>query len=373
MIARKVGLLTHHEAQNFGAVLQAFALRRTIAGLGHACMVIDCRESTGAYRLFRVPVGRESIRHDALMLMNLPSHLRSRRRFRAFREAHLALTRKAYWSTADLSADNDGFDAFVSGSDQVWHPSLLDQPLGRFLFQDFTAGGRRVAYAPSFGVSKLPAGSREQVRKLVKQFEYLSAREDSGCAILEDLTGRAVEQVLDPTLLLKATEYDALAADIGRPGPYILLYPMLWSDDLRRLVLSAKARLGVPIVAVLPPTHAPWRFSFADRLVLDAGPAEFLAWVKGAAYVCTSSFHGTCFSIIYRKHFLSIPGEATGTRQLSLLRCLGLTSRLVGRNAPNAASEPPVDPVDYSTVENLLAREVERSLAYLRRALTWLE
>ena len=131
----------------------------------------------------------------------------------------------------------------------------------------------------------------------------------------------------------------------------------------------AKRQLGLPVVAVLPQAYNPRQFSFADVLVLDAGPGEFLGWIKGAEYILTSSFHGTCFSIVYRKNFTSIPGSDTGTRQHSLLRCLGLESRLATGAPTLVGGGGPGDPVDYADVEVRLVREAGRSRDYLRRAL----
>ena len=213
-VAKTVAILTHHEAFNFGATLQAFALQRVIEEMGYRCLVMDCRESSGAYRLLRAPVGREKMRHDLLMLWNLRSYLRARGRFHCFRRKYLAVTRRPLWSVADMGREEQSFDAYVSGSDQVWHPGLIGTKLGQFFFQDFSASGRRIAYAPSFGVAELPERRLEAARRLIGRFEYLSAREDTGREIIRGLTGRVVEQVLDPTLLLGAATYDGSAAAV---------------------------------------------------------------------------------------------------------------------------------------------------------------
>jgi len=125
----------------------------------------------------------------------------------------------------------------------------------------------------------------------------------------------------------------------------------------------------MPIVAVLPDHFAPWRFSFADHLVYDAGPAEFLGWMKGAAFVCTNSFHGTCFSLIYRKAFLGVPHVGTATRTVSLLKRLGLLTRLVDDSRGLESGDAIIDPIDYTLVEPRLQEAVGGSLDYLRRAL----
>lgn len=370
-MAKTVGILTVHGGYNFGAVLQAFALQRTISGLGHSCSIIDYREPKpdSDYRLFHVPRNRGSIKHDILMMLNLRSHLMSRKRYERFRSAYLSLTAQSYRSVEDILRGGLRFDAYVSGSDQIWHPYLLDRPCGPIFFQNFVSSGRRVAYAPSFGFSEIPSQYRDRAAESIRRFDFLSAREDTGCAIIRDLTGRSAELALDPTLLQASAEYDKVAVEPSLDKPYILLYPMQLSDRLRELALKVRTCLKLPIVAVLPAFFEPWRFSFADKLIYDAGPAEFLGWMKCAAFVCTNSFHGTCFSIIYRKNFLGVPHSGYNTRSYSLLSRLGLSARQLAEPERLGPDNPLLAPPDYSSVEPHLQQAIEQSLGYLQRAL----
>lgn len=368
--ATSVGILTYHGVYNFGAVLQAFALCRAIADLGHAPKIIDYRDPADvAYKLFRAPRDRNSITYDILMLLGLRSHLKSRARFEEFRSRHLPLTSRRFVREDELKQEPSAFDVYVSGSDQVWRTSALNSAAGPVYFQDFVRTGRRVAYAPSFGVSDLPTEYREPVRRYLERFEFLSAREDTGCAIIRTISGRDAEHVLDPTLLRPQADYEAVAVEPPMKEPYILLYPMQWSDRLREVALRVRAETKMPIVAVLPCFFAPWRFDFADRVVFDAGPAEFLGWMKRAAFVCTNSFHGTCFSIIFRKTFLGVPHQGTATRSQSLLSRLGLLSRLVEEPAAIRWSDPTVSKLDYAEVEPRLRAAAKVSLDFLERAL----
>jgi hypothetical protein len=372
MIGKTVGILTYHNAYNHGAVLQAFALQRTLAGLGNACSIIDYdeRRPDGDYRLFRVPLTRSNIRHDLLMLLNVRAHRTSRIRYKRFRAEHLSLTAQSYQSIDDIVRGDLRFDAFVAGSDQIWHPLLLDRSCGPIYFLDFVSSGRRIAYGPSFGLSEVPPQYRERTAGFIKRFDCLSAREDTGCKIIQDLTGRAADHVLDPTLLQNASEYDQVAVSPPFDKPYILLYPMQLSDRLQALAVKMRTLLKMPIIAVVPAFFEPWRFSFADKLVFDAGPAEFLGWMKNASFVCTNSFHGTCFSIIYQKSFLGVPHTGTNTRIHSLLESLELRSRQVIERGALSSESPLLESIDYSSVAPRLQQQVNLSMAYLKRALT---
>jgi len=370
-MVKTVGILTYHAADNFGAVLQAFALQRTIKALGASCSIIDYREpqTDAAYRLFHAPRNRSSIRRDLLILMNLSSHLKARNRYEQFRLVNLELTTKSFRSLNDLLCESFNFDAYVSGSDQVWHPNLLDRSCGAIYFLDFAGAARRVAYAPSFGLTQMPVQYRERAASFIRQFDFLSAREDTGCAMIQDLTGRTADHVLDPTLLQPLAEYNKAAVAPTIRGGYILLYPMQMSDHLCNVALTAQKRLKLPIVAVLRPDFEPWRFTFADKLVYNAGPAEFLGWMKNAAFICTNSFHGTCFSIIYRKNFLGVPHLGAGTRLNSLLKYLDLLNRQIDEPGDLNINDPRLETIDYSSVEPRLDQAVKRSLDFLRKAL----
>ncbi len=364
-----VGVLTYHRGFNFGAVLQAFALQRAIANLGHSCSIVDYQapDEATSYPYLRMPLSRTAASADALLLLNVRSHLRSRQRYESFRSGHLSLTSASYRWADELVRAGLPFQAYVSGSDQIWHPALMDRPGGPVFFQEFVASSRRVAYAPSFGVSEIPSRHRDRIRRAIERFAFLSAREQSGCDIIRQLTGREAEHVLDPTLLHEAGTYDRIAGCPALSEKYILVYATEHSDRLRELAVAMRSRLKLPIVAVLPWYFAPWRYSYADHRIYDAGPAEFLGWMKNATLVCTNSFHGMCFSIVYRKSFVGVPHRSTGTRQQGLLSLLGLSSRLV--DAPCALQDRSLEPIDYEPVQELLREAVGRSLRYLERAL----
>lgn len=366
---KTVGILTFHRALNFGAILQAFALQRSISDLGCQCSIIDYLRrlrKEDPYRLFFFPRNRATLRHNLLTLLHLRSHLQVRAKFNRFLHDHLHLTEDSYDTLEDISRRCPSFDAYVTGSDQVWHPVQLRESHGRVFYLDFVRG-LRIAYAPSFGVSQIPVEFQSQVSDLLRRFDSLSCREDTGCKLINELTGRKAEHVLDPTLLLPAAGYDSVAILPDEEQPYILLYAMQISEEIRQLAIKVRQHLNRPIVAVVPVYHNPGWFSFADRVVFDAGPAEFLGWIKQASFVCTNSFHGTAFSLIYRKDFLSVPHQSTNTRSYSLLQRFGLTARQL----PDPGAFRPSDAgmIDYAKIEPQLAQAREFSLSYLRQAL----
>lgn len=367
---KSVGILTFHDALNYGAVIQAFALQKTIESLSCYCSIINYHRP-GTYPIFRHLKGFGDIKLNALTFLHLQSHLKLRKRFLQFRSSNLNSTIQSYCSVEDLSRGDHKYDVYVTGSDQVWNPYLLDRQggVGSVFYLDFVLDGRRVAYAPSFGNSEVPEAYKERISAFLKRFDFLSSREDTGCGIIRDLTGLNAVQVLDPTLLQDSTAYNKVAIEPRYNKSYILLYPMQGSEVLQRLAITARKILGLPIVAVLPSHFNPLKFRFADKVVFDAGPAEFLGWMQKASFVCTNSFHGTCFSIIYQKNFLGVQPLLGNSRIQSLLKCFGLSSRQVINSEELSVCDLFHRQIDYVSVNNILKKEINCSLDYLKTAL----
>lgn len=376
-----VGILTYHNVLNFGAVLQAFALQRTVQSFGHTCTIVDFASPVHgtSYNLFDWRPNHftstrrlySSARRNYRVMANLRSHLLVRERFAKFRSYHLVMTSNTYHSAIEVAEKSPAFDAYVVGSDQVWEPSGLDRGSGSVYFLEFVSAGRRVAYAPSFGLAEMPSEFRDRIATLISRFDFLSAREDSGCRIIQELTGRKAAHVLDPSMLLPAADYERVAVTPPHAGHFVLLYPMLSSEGLKIAARSAAKSLKLPLVAIVPIYYDPREYAFADHVVFDAGPSEFLGWMSKAAFVCTNSFHGLAFSLVFRKPFLTVPYhiESYNLRPQSLLSALGLLDRQMDSIREFIPDDPLLAPVDYTAVESRLESAIVTSINYLKQAL----
>ena len=369
--SHRVGIITFHRALNYGAVLQAYALQQTIAGYGHSCDIIDYVSilNSPAHDLFRYYPSRYNLKYNLNTLSNIRSHVLLRWRFARFLKNRLSLSRPCH-SHHDLCALADSYQTFVTGSDQVWNPAMMHpNSLGAY-FLDFPVRSRRVAYAPSFGVSEVDSSKRLKLTEYLRKFDHLSVREASGCNIVKEMIGREVPHVLDPTLFLSAAAYDGILTQNNFPEPYILVYPMEMSEELIHLAIALRQRLKLPLIAIVPIYHDPQKFLFADKIVFDAGPLEFLGWLKNARFVCTNSFHGTVFSIIFKKTFLNLAHSLWNSRSYSLLEKLGLLDRQFAHADQLKSENHLLLPIDYQPVMKRLQPEIEYSRIYLRRALT---
>jgi hypothetical protein len=372
---KSVGIITFHSIYNFGAVLQAYALRRVVAKLGYQSEIMDFQPTSMRCWLFSISRRIVGLKRNWKVLARLNDHLGLRRRFRLFFRKQMGLGRRPLATRfEDLSRWTPKYDVYLSGSDMIWNPCFLNavyKECGRAYYLDFVKEGhaRKVSYASSFGVTEIPDVHRVKIASMLGRFHALSSREEIGCGFIQQLTGQPAEHVLDPTFLLTSSEYDEVAIIPSISGPFVLIYPMEPSNLFCRLARKVVDLLKLPVVAVVPHNSNPDRFAFADKVVYDAGPAEFLGWMKAASFVCTNSFHGTCFSLIYRKSFLGVPDSGSNMRMWNLLQRFGLATRQMTRPEELHAAHPLLDPIDYASLEPRLQQSIEQSLDYLKRAL----
>ncbi len=368
-----VGVTTIHNHLNYGAVLQAYALTKTVQRLGHICKVIDNNIEPGHGRRFsRSRHPGEQIK-NLYMLRHWFAGRRFCQRFEDFFQQHLPKTTHVYKSFDELAASPPEFDAYITGSDQVWNPGLLDRQLGAIYHLGFAASekSRLISYAPSFGVTQIPERHIERIKTYLLRYHALSIREKRGQEIIQEVTGKRAEHVLDPTLLLSSDDYASITETPSIKGEYILVYPMEVGTnfDFYHLVKAAKKLLSLPIIIIFPLNfHHRWML-LADKIVFDAGPREFLGLIKNSSFVCTNSFHGTVFSILFQKNFLGVPHSHTNTRMYSLLEKLELLERqLVGWDEQGVKAMLHKQ-INYDEITPRLDIAVKRSLAYLQKGL----
>ena len=360
------GLLTFYHIHHYGAVLQAYATERAVESLGSRCEIIDYYVNQNN-ALFQPPTGLGSAAADVHTALHYGPLKRRYERFEAFSRRHLKISSRRYQSLEELRTAELPYDLLLSGSDQIWNPKIF--PDGRFdpVFFGAFSPRRKIAYAPSFGVPRIPDGMEAELRGYLDGFSHLSVRERQGQAIVRDVAGRDVPAVLDPTLLLDRRDWEAAAADAGAGEGYILCYCISRPGALEPYIRRLAEETGLPVVqlcGIRQKVHP------KARCILSAGPAEFLDLFRNAACVCTNSFHGTVFSVQFQKPFFTAaaPAEMAApeqSRTFSLLSRLGLGDRIIGKEDTAELTAP----IDWAAVEERLHAERQLSLDYLRCAL----
>lgn len=352
---RKTGILTFHYANNYGAVLQTYALQTVLESLDaeREICVVDYRCDAAASRtgFYELALKKGYLK---AALHYVPAR-RLAAKFDGFRARYLNLTVR-YRHRQDLEEDLDQYDAFVSGSDQVWNPRWTGGDY--FYMQDFHSGSaKKISYAASFGTERIREDMAEVFREFLQMFAGLSVRETSAVLAAQNQLGLTADRHMDPVLLLEAEKWKTMADRPRISEPYIFVYMVPYQQS----VLDSAVRLGKETglrVFVLTKKLVIFRASH----VRAASPEEFIGWIQNAEYVVTNSFHGTVFSILfYKKMIVELFHEkGVNVRIRDLLDLFQISGQMSGDGRLMTITE-----YDRNVTELILEMERIRSKEYL--------
>ncbi len=331
---RNVGIMTWYAYRNYGSALQASALHEVIRRLGYNPCMINYAPRGDAVVLRDAGLSDYALKALKLLKNRGKRSFVSPEREALFAEflaqrIHETEPRNTFPELAEL---NETLDAFVCGSDQIWAPVCFDDKYFLSFVED---DEKRVAYAPSIGLPEIKnAAIREKMAHELKKFTHLSVRETQGAELIRKLTGQEATVVLDPTLLLQAEQWDEFA-DVANAhtidGKYIICY---FLGDTARYIEHVKhlsEQYGMPAY-LIPVTKQTFDI---PAVPFEVGPREFVSLIRGAAHVCTDSFHGMAFAVNYQtpftvfKRFAENDPRNQNSRIESLLTLLSLEDRLV--------------------------------------------
>lgn len=378
-MSAKIGILTSTPSfgDNYGAVLQAYALQFYLQQRGFQAEDIRYQGEkepalgvkAGYVARFKgVFLSGDSLTKSLAVVATKRKRMTRECLFKEFLKDHLSLS-PARVDYSTLQEQVGRYNAFVCGSDQVWNPRVHGGKNDPGYFLQFASGkARTIAYAPSFGVSIIPEACKQNLSKYVGHIDFVSVREDSGARLLAEHAGIEAPVVVDPTLLLTASDWDAIAKKPEwLPDRYIAVYKFGERSEYDKLIKETARKLGLEVVnipaAVDPVFKTRW----------NIGPSEFLAIMRGAELVCTDSFHATVFSVIYRRPCIVFPRDVPGSaksmnsRMEGLLRRLGLEARYTV--APSEWASALDANLDFDDVHERLNDWRSFSMDFLDRAL----
>lgn len=373
---KKVGLLTCY-MDNFGACLQAYALQHKINECGYSSEIIR-------YTPIRAVQKHSFIINLAIRLNNFRLQLFDRnmyyynRRlscFRAFRRDYLHFSKEYYNTEESLMSNPPDYDRFVVGSDQLWNPLIHGNKNNKAYFLRFEKDPvKKIAYAPSIGISQFPDELKDELAAFVSDFSFLSVREASGKKIINEISNKKCDVVIDPTLLLKKDEWEQLASKsrLTIEKPYIFCYLFSDQEIITQYVEYAKQALDCEVY-IIPFTKTQTESPY--NKLADIGPVEFVSLIKNAALVITDSFHATAFSTNLNTPFYSFYRNSAkdrnnmNSRITDFLSMVHLEDRIISegisgkdcRNKPDfAVSNAELEKrreIDYKKLKNALAGE----------------
>ena len=258
--------------------------------------------------------------------------------------------------------DSCGYDAIVVGSDQVWRGTRNKLPM--FLY-GFTKTPILISYAASFGIDtwQFDAQTTSAIKDSLARFKAISVRESSAVTLIQQELGLKAQHVLDPTMLLNKEDYcSIIGTDI--PKNQVMVYILDKSDFKTNVANLVANQFGYKKITVMSKYH----FGEYPCPIEDCVFPPVEDWLKGfrdSKFVVTDSFHGTVFSIIFNKPFVTINNSARGSARFqSLLSMFGLESRLV--SSVEQANKIICEPIDYNNVNRIIESKREEAFNFLK-------
>lgn len=330
---KRIGILTYHNAINYGAVFQAFALQQYLLNMGYDAYIIDYKNISveQQYRLKPLWISKDMVRNIKWNIEKSVYLPAKKKNFRMWQRKFRLLTVTDKDSLREIA---NNLDKVIVGSDQVWKLKAHDYDATYFL--DFADEDKRISYAASFGASKLDDYEKQFISKYLNRIPCISVREESGVELVEELTGRKAEHVLDPVLLMDKEFWISNMSEKKMRCPskdYIFVYQLGTGDYLPKFAQKIADEMDLKIIYVSDDLLTMLNYGFGAENKSSVDPSGFLYLLYNAKLVCTNSFHATALSLILHKDFYTIikgnENDLWNTRMYSLLKSFDLEARLV--------------------------------------------
>lgn len=363
-MSSKGAIMTFNQAINYGAVLQMYALQRTINKIGYECDVIDYRSPslTELYRKrnFKDWVGVRQLYNWIFRNSYIRYNYKG---FSEFIKNHIKMSQKTYYTKQDLDGINDLYDWFIAGSDQVFN--LFCSNFDKNYFLTFVKdSNKKKSYAASLGLEKIPDELEDEYYELLHDFNVISIREQTGARVLEKLLNKECVINIDPTLLLEKKDWDEIVQHCKCQKPYILVYVLSEDKALFNFARKLAKRENKEIIYV----NDRYFKRTGMKNLRNVSPEEWLGLLMDADAIVTNSFHGITFSVRFEKKFypfLLNKNQRVNSRIVDFLKLFELDFMLRNRIIGDEKGKD----IDYSKVNKILKSEKNKSINYLREIL----
>ena len=353
---KKVGLLTWHYLDNYGSVLQAYALKEVFNKLKCDVEFINYRKDA-ANNIFI------NVLRNVYYYLNIfaKDEIKRKRSFFLFRKKYFKET-KLFSNIEQLKNFNFNYNLYVCGSDQIWASNRYDEAY----YLTFT-DGKKMSYAPSLVFDSFTKENKVKIKEYLKSFFSISLREKKGIEILKTFTNYDYTEVLDPTLLLKNTDWNKLIKKERVKGKdYVLCYFIGDDDKYRESVQKFSKDNNLKIKNIqLVDIH-----NFGEGNKKDASPVEFLELIRNAKYVLTDSYHGVLFSLNYNKNFYAFKRFSNKSKDNqngrieNILNICKLENRFI-----DIVDKMEFNNIDYTQINKILNKKRKESMEYIKKGL----
>ncbi|MCM1139933.1 MAG: polysaccharide pyruvyl transferase family protein [Muribaculum sp.] len=372
----KIGIVSFYNSQdNYGQILQCFALQAFLKKQGHSVFHLQHNVTTKTsflHRLIKIlyclacgdfsPIQNKFKKQENKAIKKVVAEnkiIDKDRGFDYFRKKYLSFSKEVYSSIEELNNFDEGVDAWIAGSDQIWYaPSYL------YYLQFAKKGEKVLSYAASMGGVHPDKYNSLLLKRYLKKFDFISLREEDGVRECIKLGFRNSKLAMDPTLLLDADDYRKISTNPNHTKPYLLIYLLgnpIGIDISEIFKWANMNNLDVKYVASQGRTD--------DFKKEYPSPNEWIGLIDNAQYVITNSFHGMVFSIILRKKFLVLPivGEWSrmNGRVYTTLRNLSITDKRIFKGDFDVIKKD----VDFDNAHRLIIAKMEEVLSGLKKVL----
>lgn len=349
---KKILISTYCHWTSFGSILQSQGLQKAIERIGAEARTITFspEEAVPAVRKVKFHLNTGTVKYLYQVLNKKRLELG---KMLCLHYMDQNICRVVISDIESFQRELPDADVYIAGSDQIWHPALCRDD---FFLSYAPEGKKRISYAASMGVLSVSEQNAKRFGHLLQNFDSISVREAEMIPIIKKYTDKPVSQHIDPTFLISADAWRQYEKVYDIQKPYILVYALYWDRALNKQLQEMHRKTGYQIVSI----QNSIRPIYANSIVMDVGPAEFLWLVDHAKAVVTSSFHGTAFSLIFNKRFYPAVNPDARSRIDSLLKTLNV-------HIPSSLDKLMDYSMDYSDVNVRIEQEKARSIDYLRR------
>lgn len=357
---KSIAILTFSRACNYGAVLQAYALKKYLENKNYNVQIINYKqkdiENSSKIFLWKDSNRKFSIRALISSLVYLKFRLSRKLKFWRFSCKYLDRNSKIIHTYKDIPTN---FDIYIHGSDQLWNPKLVGFDKVYWGYYKIKNNSYRITYAMSFESNSISKLRQNDIKDALNNFKYISLREDFLIDNLSPFTQKNIYSVLDPTLLVNSNIWEKFCVK-RNTKPYLLFYQVGVTDLNKHIINDISNKLNLKIKVVSGPIL---RRNFYKN---NPSPEEFLTLLYNASFIVSTSFHATTFAIIFKKQFYTIAANSgSDIRYYSLLSKLSLSDRIINKKDDVDLSKH----IDYNNVSIKLEKLKKESEEYLTKAL----
>ncbi len=359
----KIGILTYHLSENYGAVLQAYALRSYLISKGYDAQFVDYvhpahREMYSLYSKKQLKkrsfIGK--IKYNISFILKLSRLYKRKRRFKKFMNNHLLSVPKQ---------NNSEYDIVFYGSDQIWRKQNvigIDDFNEVYFGSEHIKAKKKVSYAASMGILHSSDKDKAKLTELLKNFDSISVREQDLYELIQPLTEKKVEIVLDPVFLLTKSDWQQIVGERKVKRKYILLYNLLHNDDAVLCAKQIAKKENLEIIEINGKINS--TLLYRRKRYNAGGPIDFLSLLYYAEFVVSTSFHGVAFAILFNKQFFSFLKEHS-ERIVSILNRFELSDRFY----PEKEQMKNKISIEYDKVNKLIEQDRVLSTSFIKESL----